>query len=103
MHIQEGQQVELRVKLCEGSSLLSRISLAVAIAALVLHVVSVGSSYWMEGKIRGGTTIAHSGLWQDCQLLNLFTTFEAWSCQSYVVDHHLGTAPGKLTSLFLPL
>ncbi|KAL8578422.1 hypothetical protein ACOMHN_014921 [Nucella lapillus] len=93
MHMQEGQQMELRVKLCEGSSLLSRIAGLVAVAALVLHVVSVSSSYWMGGKIRDGSQIAHTGLWQDCVLQNLFTSHEVWFCASYQAAHHLDSLP----------
>ncbi|XP_076437659.1 uncharacterized protein LOC143276888 [Babylonia areolata] len=94
MHIQEDQHSELRVKLCEGSSMLSRVAALVAMGALVLHVVSVSCSYWMEGTIRDGeSAIAHTGLWQDCVLQNLFASNEFWFCASYQASHHQDTAP----------
>ncbi|XP_070208568.1 uncharacterized protein [Littorina saxatilis] len=102
MHMQEGQQEEARHKLCAGSSILSRVAAGVAMAALVLHVVSVSSSYWMEGKIREGSPIAHTGLWKDCVLYNMFTTRETWVCASYEVAHHIDSIPAffKWTQFF---
>ncbi|KAK7467813.1 hypothetical protein BaRGS_00036957 [Batillaria attramentaria] len=95
MHIQEGQDIELRVRFCEGSSILSRVAACLIFVALTLHVTSVASPYWLEASVRD-FKMAHTGLWQECQKLLLYTESEYWSCSSYDAAHHVDFVPGFL-------
>ncbi|XP_071098183.1 uncharacterized protein [Haliotis cracherodii] len=80
---------EPTIRLCFKATMYARVAVCVLGVAILCHLVSTGSSYWIAGEL-GGQVVWHEGLWQSCYIKPLDT----WVCVSYVLDHHINTVPG---------